>query len=331
MRKIAILIYGYFYIDGHMALHRAAHSKKQLNRYSFVQDSFGHFMSHLYLPLKEIYDSVDVYMIVHSFDHPNFDSLKKELIKTCSFFNIYWTNKFESPRLTCSYFNLMRHCINHKIKYDRYIITRNDIFYKHKITSWIPPESQNNDHCYYLFKDHEIYWKTEKKISDIIFIVDGDLQKFQNCVKKYIIKYPQRSDMHDIYLFLEKEYRIRIDCIVEGYYDSNTAKIIKQSCNPIYIMLHRQYYFDANEESVKGGVFFSLNKPKKIIQEIIDESLKGQTVNNSKLKTRYKFKLDENIINNLPNNNDNIIQKKSKINGSQKLLSINEIKKKLKL
>jgi hypothetical protein len=269
--KIAILIYGYFFIDENMTLIRAPHSKKQLNKYSFVNDSFNHFMSHIYIPLKKIYEIVDVYMIAHKFAHPKFEFIKKELHKTCDFFNIYWTDKIESPRLTCSYFNLIKFCLNSKIKYDRYIITRNDIFYKQKISYWNPPNN-NSNFCYYLFKDYAENWNNGKKISDIIFIIDGDLKKFQNSIKNYIIKYPIKSDMHDIYIFLEREYNINISHIVEGNYDSNTAKNIKDSYNPIYIMINRLYYFDQNGIKLKNGNIFSLHSSNAIIKNIINNS-----------------------------------------------------------
>ena len=128
--KIAILIYGYFYVDNAVALWRAPQSKVQLNSYSFVTDSFNHFMSHIYTPLKSLYKDVDVYMITHEFDHPNFNKLKKELLEKCKFFNFFFTNRIESPKLPCTYYNLLRFVLSKKIKYDRYIITRNDLFYK---------------------------------------------------------------------------------------------------------------------------------------------------------------------------------------------------------
>ena len=151
--RVAIMIYGYFYIDEHMKLFRAPHSKKQLTKYSFIDDSYEHFLSQIYYPLQIKYgkENVDVYMIAHKFEHPKFDEIKKKLEEICSSFNIYWTNILESPRLTCSYFNLIKHCLNSKIKYDRHIITRNDLFYKISINSWLP-NNVNPNYCWYLFK-----------------------------------------------------------------------------------------------------------------------------------------------------------------------------------
>jgi hypothetical protein len=79
--RIAILLYGYFYIDENVSLWRAPHSVIQLHNYYFVTDSYKHVMSHIYYPLKTMYHYVDVYMITHEFPHPNFKKLKKNLLK----------------------------------------------------------------------------------------------------------------------------------------------------------------------------------------------------------------------------------------------------------
>lgn len=273
--RIAILLYGYFFVDGSVSLWRALHSKTQLNSYYFIEDSFKHFMSHIYTPLKNKYQNIDVYMITHQFEHPKFQELKKELLKICNFFNIYFTNKIESPRLPYTYFNLLRYVINKKIKYDRYLITRGDLFYKKTILNWIPnfPEK---DYCWCLFKDHKETWEKENTISDIIFLIDNKnngINTFMNSVRDYVKKFPERNELHGIYSFIKSSFKNDIDFITDGHYDSNTAKNIKESCNPIYIMINRKYYFDDNDKLDKNNSFtFSLKNPSEICKKIIGKS-----------------------------------------------------------
>jgi len=242
--KIAVMLYGYFYIDGLTTLSRAPHSLQQLKQYNFAIDGYSHFLKSIYDPLVQNNNNVDVFMITHEFDHPNFNLLKKSLITTCKNFKIHFTNKIESPQLPYTYYNLIRHVKKtSEIEYDRYIITRNDLSYKSPITSWMPQFSGTSS-CWYLFKDHEHFWNTEQKISDIIFIIDTDITSFQKCVFDYIVKNPDKTELHEIYPILKYYFGTKLNPIIDGFYDSNTAKKHESSCNPIYKMINRPYYYD---------------------------------------------------------------------------------------
>jgi hypothetical protein len=331
--RIAILLYGYFYIDNEMTLWRAPHSKVQLNNYFFVEDSYPHFISHIYTPLKTMYQFVDVYMITHEFDHSRFRELKKELLETCKFFNIIFTNRLESPRLPYTYYNLLKFVASKKKKYDRYLITRNDLFYKAKITYWIPKFTEK-DFCWYLFKDYLVTWTKDKIISDAIFVVDNinnGISKFMDCIYKYIKIYPERNDLHGMYKLMITYYYKNVDCVVEGFFDSNTAKNVKESSNPIYVMINRKYYFNENNSFNKNdGIIFSLKNPCKISQKIIEKSynntniISGSKVN--KEETQQKINPSTNFIV-LPSKIPKIPKKKNKKKSNE---NINEkIKRKL--
>lgn len=274
--NVAILLYGYFFVDGSINLWRALHSKAQLNNYFFIEDSFDHFMSHIYKPLKNKYQNVDVYMITHEFDHPKFKELKKKLLEKCNFFSIYFTNKIESPRLPYTYFNLIRFALNNKTKkYDRYLFTRGDIFYKKNILEWIPPFSEK-DFCWCVFKDHKQTWEKENTISDIMFLIDNKskgIEKFMDSVYEYVKKFPERNELHGIYNFVNSFFKKNVGFIADGHYDSNTAKNIQESCNPIYIMINRKYHFDENNKLNKNNSYtFTLKKPSDICKKIINKS-----------------------------------------------------------
>jgi len=241
--RIAILLYGYFYVDHAMDLWRAPHSKNQLKKYSFVQDGYPEFIKNVYIPIKELYGdgNVDVYMITHEFSHPRFDQLKNELINTCKNFTIFFTNKVESPRLPYTYWNLANKVSNVQ-KYDRYFITRGDLIYKNKITHFFPRYTQN-DACWFVFKDYKEPWEDLRIISDIMFIIDNNIEKFKRSVAKQISLHPERTEMHGIYYFLRENFGQNLSFMVDGHYDSNTATKAKEGNNPVYIMFGRPYYF----------------------------------------------------------------------------------------
>jgi hypothetical protein len=78
--------------------------------------------------------------------------------------------------------------------------------------------------------------------------------------------------MHGIYKFIKFHFKENIHNIFNGYYDSNTAKAKRESCNPLYIMINRNYHFDNNNSLFTRDIKFSLLNPDKIIKEIIDKS-----------------------------------------------------------
>jgi hypothetical protein len=258
---IAILLYGYWYLDSSVGLWRAPHSKHQLKKYSFVRDTYQYFIDSIYMPLKTMYGSVDIYMIAFEFAHPKYKQLKEELIETCKNFTIFFTNQHESPKLPYTYWNLIRHASSIK-KYDRYIITRGDLFYKAKITEWMPPYNPGKDACWFLFKDYKKTWEENNIISDIIFIVDNNIEKFKKCVQTHIDRYPERTELHGIYHILKENFGENVDCIAEGYYDSNSGKQVLESNNPIYIMVNRPYFFDLNGNMKSTNQQFNIFKPQ---------------------------------------------------------------------
>jgi hypothetical protein len=235
-----------------VTLWRASHSKSQLKSYSFVEHGYPFFMTYILKPLIDEGHEIDVYMITHEFNHPNYESLKKDLINTCPNFNIYFTNQMESPRLPYTYLNILRKVIATNKKYNRYIITRGDLYYKNRITDWMPAFSQK-DVCWFLFKDHKKAWEEKRLICDIMFIIDGNLEKFKKAVSRQIEMYPERTELHGIYYILKENFGENVNCVVDGFFDSNTSKKIRESNNPVYIMINRPYFFDEN------GVFKNLD------------------------------------------------------------------------
>jgi hypothetical protein len=258
-------------------------------------------MSHLYTPLKNMYQNVDVYMITHEFEHYKFNEIKKKLLDKCNFFNIHFTTSQASPRLPYTFFNLLRFVDSKKIKYDRYIITRTDLFYKNNILKWMP-NFPKNDFCWYLFKDYPESWTKEKKISDIIFIIDNiqyGFNNFMNSIYEFIKKNPLSNDLHGIYNIIEDKLKKNIDCITEGNYDSNSARPIQLSCNPIYIMINRKYYFDENDQlDIKLNNIFTIKNPTILSKKIMGNFYCGKKteaqienikkVNNSAIYTPTK-------------------------------------------
>jgi len=246
--RIAILIYGYFHVDNHVELWRAPQSKKQLKRFDFVNDSLTYFRENIYIPLKRKYDCVDLYMITHEFNHPQYNYLKQKLINSCEDFKIYFTNKEESPKITHTYANLIKHVMYHS-SYDRYIFIRNDLKYKQPITNWLPNYYRRN-YCWFLFRETQHWWNIDKRISDVMFVIDGDINKFNFCINKYIDIFSGKNDVHSIYHILNDEYQGNINSIIEGYYNSNTSTKSIESCNPIYVMVNRAYHFDKNNNFI---------------------------------------------------------------------------------
>jgi hypothetical protein len=240
--RFAILLYGYFYLDNAVNLWRAPHSKNQLKKYSFVRDGYPGFMEKVYNPIKAISDHVDVYMITHEFVHPRYEMIKNELIDTCKDFTIFFTNQLESPKLPYTYWNLLNK-VSSINKYDRYLITRGDLFYKEKITTYFPKYTPR-DACWFVFKDYKHTWDEKRIISDIMFLVDNNIDKLKRSIMKHITMHPERTEMHGIYYFLKENFGEHVNSLIEGFYDSNTSKKVKESKNPVYIMIGRSYYFD---------------------------------------------------------------------------------------
>ena len=238
--RFAILLYGYFYLDHAVNLWRAPHSKAQLQKYSFVHDGYPIFIEKVYNPIKEIYDKVDVYMITHEFAHPRYEMIKNELINTCKGFTIFFTNRLESPTLPYTYWNLLNK-VSSLAKYDRYLITRGDLFYKEKITTYLP-KYNSRDACWFVFKDYKHTWDEKRIMSDILFLIDNNLDKFKRSVMRHVTLHPERTEMHGIYYLLKESFGQHVNALVEGYYDSNTSKKVKESNNPVYIMINRPYF-----------------------------------------------------------------------------------------
>lgn len=321
--RIAIILYGYFFIDNQVALYRASHSKNQLKSYYFPDDGYKHFLSHIYYPLLDIYGNVDVYMITHDFEHPRYNELKQTLIDTCTGFNFYFTNKLECPKLPYTYRTILKYVKDTNIHYDRLVITRGDLFYKGKINSWLP-ERTDKDFCWFLFKDYYNTWVKNKLMCDICFIIDnkGDaIRKFIGAITRQIDHDNKKNDLHHCYHNFYNEFGGNINNIVEGYYDSNSSKKVKESCNPIYVMINRKYYFNEYNELLHDveDLLFSITKINRISEKLIKQSyentkrIQGRNVVVVEIKKTINDKNKKNIWNGrndtqTKNRNNNILK-----------------------
>lgn len=303
--RIAILLYGYFYIDNTISLNRS--SKNTLKDYFFPRDAYPHFITHVYNPLKEQNNEIDIYMITHEFVHENLKNLKGELLRICNNIKIIFTNNHESPRMPHTVFNLLSYIkMSGKNNYDRYIITRGDLFYKSKITNWVPPKF-DGEYCWYLFNDHIDLWEKHRKICDVFFVIDN-----QNCFDKFIkiVKTQiMNRDLHNVYKLLYQEINGNIKSIFNGNYSSDTAGPHKENFNPIFIMINRPYY------NIDPMAIFQINSDNEKVNDIIRDSETSIINNNVSAPIQRKVIITPKKILNKPvPANLNILQYKRMLN-----------------
>ena len=144
--------------------------------------------------------------------------------------------------------------------YDCYAMIRFDVIYKQPIINLWDYKREETTFC--LWKEEYHNWHSHSRIPDTIFLVNG--RKSWNGFKKSVFEffdehaprstwddvkidasgqqYQTARGLHHLYPLLTKNCP-KVDFVVDGYYASNTQLQDPISCNPIYILHDRPYYF----------------------------------------------------------------------------------------
>ena len=213
-----------------------------INNYSFniLNISFDSFYENIYIKLNEIYDT-DYYYITYESEISN--ELKLKFEEKMPKFKLLIL-KQENCSTAVNTFKIgIEYIKSFNIYYKTIIISRCDLIYKKNITEWLP-NLYNQNTFYYLFKEVQFY--DYNRISDNIFVVNGDIEILYNCLNE-CLKYKDEIELvrclHKAYFIIKKYYSYIIP-IIEGYYDTDTGLNGHLSNNPIYKIDGRPYYFD---------------------------------------------------------------------------------------
>lgn len=148
--------------------------------------------------------------------------------------------------------------INSGINYEKIIISRFDFLIKKPITYWW--EVVNKDiEMFFLFNEITHWDSNSKRVADTFHWINNENNIIKN-VKTAFQECAYESEggtFHELRrvaikkgisygFFIEEKY---------GRFDSNTCHSATQSCNPIYAMAGRNYYFRA-EENFKHKTLF---------------------------------------------------------------------------
>jgi hypothetical protein len=258
--KIAFLLRGYHLININ-TIGQRANTSKCINNYNFLDKVLGEFIGNIVEPFNnapDLYD-IDYYFITYESKIMNnlIETLKQKIPNMNIKFIRNSNNNTSISTLLQGILWIDNECkINNK-KYNRYIIARNDMIYKQNILNWIP-EYNNNDTFYYLFNEitnSNYINKFDKnnnygRISDNLICIDGSLQKYIDIIMK-CLQYPNEIEIyscfHGILHIIYKYYdRMSVKSIIDGIYDTDTQYKSQLSCNPIYYLAGRPYYFSGN-------------------------------------------------------------------------------------
>lgn len=248
--KNCLILRGHHYYDKKIGKHRTSEERMANSPQKFdFRDCFSSLKRNIIDPLNNKFDCY-----IATYESPIQDQ-----------FNNHINNIKEVKILSesgCSQMHTLNHAVSciHE-EYDSYIICRFDLLYKQPITNFFNENSKEGLYC--TWKETQHLWNSHKRIGDALFAIKGkkSFDLFKDALRNYIVLenteatkraidgeeyYPSRS-AHYFYPFLE-EKNVKINFLVDGFFDTNTSFPNLYCNNPIYVMYGRNYFFGSIEE-----------------------------------------------------------------------------------
>lgn len=239
--KTAFIIRGFHIINENTYCWRAPNTSIPLCKYyNFIEQNINNFIIKIVNNLDV--SNTDFYFFTYESEIlDQFKNIVMNKIPNCKIFIMPQNPNFKPIDLMI---NGLKFIKSNNISYDRYIISRMDMYYKQRISRWLPSYKENTFH--YLFQEVPLP-NHNYRIGDNFIIFDTN--KFDSVIDIYnkCLKSPnweQNTTFHQLIEFVYPHFSPNKIIKNNKVYDTNTARNDHLGCNPIYILVGRPYYFN---------------------------------------------------------------------------------------
>lgn len=239
--RTAFIIRGFHIINQNTSCWRAPNTSIPLCKYyNFIEQNIDNF-------IKKIVNNIDIsttdfyFFTYQSEILEQFKQMVTNKIPNCKIFVMPQTPECKPINLIL---NGIKFIQSNNISYNRYIITRMDMYYKQRVNNWLPPYTEDTFH--YLFQEVPLP-NHNYRIGDNLIIFDtNDYNRIKNVYNKCLhsTNYEQSSNFHQIIEVVYPHFYVNKIIKNDKVYDTNTARNDDLGCNPIYILVGRPYYFN---------------------------------------------------------------------------------------
>lgn len=225
--KIAILIRGFHQLNKRVSRHDR--HKTSPDNFDY-RECFFSFIKMIFEPLIQEGHQVDIYVVTY---HSEIDESLKFIPHLK---NILFMNRDSNQPIT-----FMKGLESIPNKYDTYIVTRYDLWYKQDIRRWLPKCSSTVPNLFVPWREYQKQWNKDNRIGDVIYVMNTEAKIiFCQAIKEH--PKPCADTLHTIHNRLVDKGCI-ISFLTTGFFDSNpTYDNRRECCNPFYIFWGRPYH-----------------------------------------------------------------------------------------
>lgn len=227
MTKIGILIRGYHKIVEHTTRNQRHYTSPKC--FDF-RECFFSFIKMIVEPLEQAQYDISIYV-------STYHSIIEKSLKGVPYLkNTILLNENGSTQLKTYYEGLK----SMPDTLDCYLVVRFDLWYKKKITEWLPICIQEKPHICLSWKEYYNNWNKDRRVGDVIHFMNREGKKILQSILR--IASNDKDFMH--YLYPQLEHKgVHLTFLTQGYYDSNpTYDGRPECCNPFYIFWGRPYH-----------------------------------------------------------------------------------------